>query len=459
MAKPKSEHFLTEGPIFQSLMHLALPIMASSFLGTAYSITDMIWIGLLGADPVAGVGAAGMFLWLSQGFAMLPRMGGQVEVAQKFGQHDEAMAEKYATASVRLVVVLGIVYGLFCALFGNTLVGIFNLKEAAALSSGGLYLRITGGLIIFQYVNYVLTGLFTAQGDSRTPLLSNTVGLIFNMVFDPLLILGIGPFPRLEVAGGAIATVTAQVISLIVFLVRQKKFRRRGQRIRLHLPERVRASVYRGILRIGLPSALQSLLYCSISMVITRMVASFGSAAVAVQSVGGNIESLTWNTADGFGSAMNAFTGQNYGAKKFDRIREGYRIAFISTGLWCCFIAFLFLVFPKSITALFFHEPEPVQICIYYLIIVGISEPFLGIEMMSGGAVSGFGETRIVSIISIVFTGLRIPLAWLLVHITPWGLNAIWWALSGTTVVKGILMYLLFRHVYARKSRELPEPA
>ena len=103
------ESNLTNGPIFKTLTKLAIPIMASSFLGTLYNITDMAWIGLLGAKAVAGVGVGGMFTWLSQGLATMARMGGQVQVAQCIGRGDRESAHGYAQTAVQLSCMMGMV--------------------------------------------------------------------------------------------------------------------------------------------------------------------------------------------------------------------------------------------------------------------------------------------------------------------------------------------------------------
>ena len=104
-----------------------------------------------------------------------------------------------------------------------------------------------------------------------------------------------------------------------------------------------------------MPTALQSTAYCAISMVLTRMVADFGPAAVAVQRVGGQVEALSWNTADGFAASINAFSAQNYGAGKMDRIRKGYWIAFHTIAAWGCLIMALFFIFPEPLSEIFFH--------------------------------------------------------------------------------------------------------
>lgn len=108
---------LTKGPILKTLTKLAIPIMASSFLGTLYNLTDMAWIGLLGSKAVAGVGVGGMYTWLSQGLASMARMGGQVQVAQCIGKGNRDEANKYAQTAVQLATLMGLVYAAIVLLF------------------------------------------------------------------------------------------------------------------------------------------------------------------------------------------------------------------------------------------------------------------------------------------------------------------------------------------------------
>ena len=200
---------LTEGPILKALIALALPIMATSFLNTFYSITDMAWIGMLGSRAVAGVGVGGMYVWLSQGLSALAKMGGQVNVAQALGRGRRDEAGQYACSAVQLTVIFAAIFAAVCTLFTDELIALFHVGDAETVRYAVVYTRITCGLVIFSYLTVVLTGIYTAQGDSKTPLVANFLGLFVNVVLDPLLILGVGPFPRLEVVGAAIATVLA----------------------------------------------------------------------------------------------------------------------------------------------------------------------------------------------------------------------------------------------------------
>ena len=433
MKKSKSID-LTSGPILKTLSELALPIMASSLLGTAYNITDMAWIGLLGSKAVAGVGVGGMYVWLSQGLVALPRMGGQVNTAQSCGRKDYKEARSYAASALQMTILFGLLFAAASIIFLDPLIGFFNLTDPEAYSSARSYMLITCGLIIFSFLNLTLTGLFTAQGDSLSPLMANFIGLVLILLLVPLLQLGIGPF---------------LVFAVLVFRIFTSGLETNVLR-ELHLFSRFPRKFYKNIFRIGFPTAIQSMLYCMISMVLTRMVSAFGAAAIAVQRVGGQIESVSWNTADGFASALNAFTAQNFGAKKYDRIRQGYRISFGILTIWGLIITAAFVLLPRPISGLFFHDPESLGISVNYLIIIGFCEAFMAIELMTIGALSGLGMTKLCSIISIILTGARIPLAMLLTH-AGMGLNGIWWALSLTSIVKGIIFTLTFRQTSRTK--------
>ena len=435
---------LTEGPIFKVLMKLSMPIMASAFLATAYSITDLAWIGSLGSGAVAGVGVGGMYVWLSQGLSTLARMGGQVPMAQELGRGNQDSAAKYAVASLWVVTLFGLLFGAISLIFTTPMVSFFALDTPQTIVYAKQYLKITCGSIVFSYIGYTLTGLYTAQGDSKTPLKANFIGLAINMILDPVLILGIGPFPRLEVVGAAIATVFAQLI--VTFVLVLGICRRNSTHIlkNVNIFTLPKGEYFKSVFQIGSPAALQSSLYCAFSMVLTRMVSGFGDGAIATQRVGGQIESITWNVADGFAAALNAFSAQNYGAGKIDRVKKGYYLSAAVIAVWGSLIGLLFFLFPNGIANIFFHEPEVILIAIGYLTIISLGEPFMCVEIVSSGAISGLGNTKLCSIISILFTGSRIPLAYVLSH-TSLGLKGIWWALTITSICKGIVFVLAFR--------------
>lgn len=438
---------LLNGNILTSLTELALPIMATSLVQTAYNLTDMAWIGMVGSDAVAAVGAAAMYTWLSSGVAALARMGGQVKSAHAYGEGNRREAVQYGKGALQLALVLAAAYGIITNLFAGPLIGFFHLNSSLVVKDAIVYLRIVCGLILFAFIGQTLTGLYTASGNSRTPFVANCIGMGANIVLDPLLIFGLGPIHGMGVAGAAVATVTAQFIVSLVLVISMRKDPVLAAQMRIWIPTPL--SNIKTMVRIGFPAAIQSMLYCGIFMVLTRFVTAWGDTAVAVQRVGGQIESISWMTADGFGTAINAFVGQNYGAGNLKRVKKGYMTASAIMFIWGIFTTCLLIFGAAPIFSLFIHEPEVIPAGADYLRIIGFSEMFMCVELMTVGALSGMGKTMEASVITIILTTARIPLAVILGG-TALGLNGIWWALTISSIVKGIIFFGYYLHIMKR---------
>ena len=427
---------LLEGNILPALSALALPIMATSLIQMAYNLIDMIWIGKIGASAVASVGAAGMFMWLSNGLATLAKMGGQIKVGHALGAQKKEDAASYAQSSIQMGIVFAIGFGILSIVFADEMIGFFQLNSAQVIQDAKLYLMITCGLVIFSFMNQIFTGILTAMGNSRTSFIATGIGLVLNIVLDPLFIFGFGAIPPMGVAGAAIATVLAQLVVMLLFL--HTILRDTVLFSNVHILHSYSSQHTMEIFRIGLPSAVQSMLFSGISMVIARLIAGWGDAAVAVQKVGSQIESISWMTAEGYAAALNSFVAQNHGAKNTDRIREGYRLSMIVMLSWGVFCSLVLIVFPQLIFQVFIQEAEVLPMGVDYLRILGVSQLFMCMEITTAGAFSGLGKTLPPSIVSITLTGARIPMAILLGR---WlGLNGVWWALTISSIGKGIVL-------------------
>lgn len=427
---------LLEGKILPALSALALPIMATSLIQMAYNLIDMIWIGKIGASAVASVGAAGMFMWLSNGLATLAKMGGQIKVGHALGAQMKEDATSYAQSSIQMGIVFAIGFGILSVVFADEMIGFFQLNSAQVIQDAKLYLMITCGLVIFSFMNQIFTGILTAMGNSRTSFIATGIGLVLNIVLDPLFIFGFGVIPPMGVAGAAIATVLAQLVVMLLFLY--TILRDTVLFCDVHILHSYSSQHTREIFRIGFPSAVQSMLFSCISMVIARLIAGWGDAAVAVQKVGSQIESISWMTAEGYAAALNSFVAQNHGAKNTDRIREGYRLSMIVMLSWGVFCSFVLIVFPQLIFQVFIQEAEVLPMGVDYLRILGVSQLFMCMEITTAGAFSGLGKTLPPSIVSITLTGARIPMAILLGR---WlGMNGVWWAITISSIGKGIVL-------------------
>ena len=449
----RSQISLLEGPILGALVRLALPITATSLLQMAYNLTDMLWIGKIGSGAVAAVGAAGMFVWFTSGLSTLARVGGQVMTAQCLGSQDREEAVAYARNALQLTLFFGLAWGMASLLFAEPMIGFFRLNSPRVVMDARIYLQITCGGIVFSFVNQILTGLLTARGNSLTPFLISVIGLAINVVLDPVLIYGLGPFPRMEVAGAAAATLFAQMVVTGVYYL----YARQDEALLSHIRilKRPGKRYMRDIVRIGLPSAVQTMIFSGISMVLARMIAGWGDAAVAAQKVGSQVESISWMTVDGFAGAVSAFTAQNYGAQRMDRVRRGYRTALGLVVAWGVFCTVLLVVFPDLLFRLFLDDPKTLEMGVDYLRVMGYSQILMCCEIATSGAFSGMGKTLYPSVCSVCLTAMRIPLAWLLTS-TALGLGGIWWSISISAMLKGAVLLIWFRLYLERRFPQSP---
>ncbi|KDR96684.1 putative efflux protein, MATE family [Peptoclostridium litorale DSM 5388] len=437
----KSGAKLTEGKIVKSLINLALPIMGTSFIQMAYNMTDMIWIGRLGSSSVAAVGTAGFFTWLAMAFILIPKIGAEIGVSQSIGSNDKEQARCYARCSIQIAAVLALFYSIFLIVFRKNLIGFFGLGEEAVVDWAMGYLSIISLGMVFYFLNPVFTGIFNGYGDSRAPFWVNAAGLLTNIVLDPLLIFGLGPFPEMGVNGTAIATVISQVVAFTLFIYMIKI--KTDLLVTMNIFRTPKIYRVKRIFTLGMPIALENGLFTIFTMIVARVVAQWGSAAIAVQKVGAQVEAISWMTSVGFSTALGAFTGQNYGAGKAHRITRGF---FASMGMVSAVGAaatFAFVFWAEPIFKIFINEKEALLYGADYLRILGYSQILMCIEITASGAFNGIGKTLPPSIVGIVFTGMRVPFA-MWAASKGFGLNAIWWIFSMTSIIKGIILFVWF---------------
>ena len=432
---------LTQGSIVKALFKLALPIMGTSFVQMAYNLTDMIWVGRIGSDAVAAVGTAGFFTWLGVAFILIPKIGAEVGVAQSVGRKDMDEAKVYIKHSIQMILCLALFYASILIIFRKPLIGFFNLGDIDIINNAITYLVIISCGLVFYFINPVFTAIFNGYGESRTPFLINSIGLITNMILDPILILGIGPFPRMEVAGAALATIIAQAVVTIVFLITAAGKTELFSKLNiLSAPDMEHT---KRIVKLGFPVALQSGLFTGFAMVIARIIAQWGPIPIAVQKIGSQIEAISWLTASGFQTAMAAFVGQNFGAREWSRVWKGYRVGMTIMSVIGISATLLLTLAPRELFSIFVAEEETIKQGIVYLRILGLSQLFMCIESTSAGAFNGLGKTIPPSIVGIVFNALRIPAA-LILSSTVLGLDGVWWSISMSSVLKGVILSVWF---------------
>ena len=434
---------LTEGSISGAMVKLALPIMANSFVQMAYNFMDMIWLGRVGTKTVAAAGTAGFFTWIGAALLLIPKVAAEVGVAQSYGKEDMKGVKKYIVHTLQLDIVLAIIYSLFLILLRNQLIGFFGLTDNEVVKMSIDYLVIVSFGMIFFFLNPVFAGIFNGFGNSLTPFIINSIGLALNIILDPIMIFGFGPFPSMGIKGAALATVISQLIATIIFI---KVCRNRIKIfIGLNFLEIPKISFITHIIKLGLPVSLQEFFFSGIAILIAKILAKWGATPIAVQNIGSQIEAISWMTAGGFSTALSAFVGQNYGAKKFDRIKEGYKKAMFIGGIIGVFATWLLIFGARPIFRLFIpNDIEAINEGIIYLKILGISQFFMCIEIATAGAFYGLGKTVPPALVGIVFNILRVPGSLLLSNYTSLGLKGVWWSISMSSVFKGVVLTTWF---------------
>ena len=431
---------LTKGNILYALSALAFPIMATSFMQMAYNLTDMFWIGKLGSNAVASVGAAGMYMWFSNGLISIARMGGQVKSAHALGANNKEEAGTYASSSILIAIIMAIGFAIVVLLGSKYFIDFFNFDSIKVAKDAQNYLLITCTLLIFSYLNQVFSSLFAACGNSSSAFIANGIGLIMNIILDPLFIFGFAFIPSMNVVGASIATVFSQAFVTLIFLIMIQKEKELFPYVSIKkgfcFPK------IKEILKIGAPVGLQSMLFSSISMMVSRLVSGFGALAIAVQKLGSQIESISWMSGDGFAAALNSFTAQNVGAKQKERVQSGFKIALGIMLVWGIFTSLLLFFGSETLFKIFLSEKEAILLGIDYLQILALSQLFMCLEITVTGFLNGMGVTLPSAIVSITFNLMRIPLAIFLIPY--YGLNGIWWAITISSIFKGIIIYLYY---------------
>jgi putative MATE family efflux protein len=331
-----------------------------------------------------------------------------------------------------IAIVSGLAFSIAAIFFSPVLIGFFNFREKEVAAEAALYLSIIGFSMPITFVASVVVGTFNASGNSKTPFIIISLGLAVNVIIDPIFIFTL----NMGVRGAAIASVIAQFMCGIAllwallasrgrpFFVYRFRFRPELKKIKM-------------LLRWSLPVALEGILFCFLSMVTSRFEISFGADAVAVSKVGIQIESLSWLIGGGYGSALIAFIGQNYGAKKWERIYHGIKISTIVMFLWGSFVTFLLLVPGAAIFSLFLPVPALIVLGKQYLFILAFAQLPMALETVASAGFKGSGRTIPPSLVSIVSNIIRPILAYILSH-TSLGLYGVWLAVTITTFIRAL---------------------
>lgn len=419
---------LTKGNVMNVLLALALPIMGSSILQFTYNLVDMLWIGRLGSDAVASIGSSSFFTGLGYAINALIMIGTGIKVSHCMGKEDTEGIKEYIHAGMILSAVIGLCYAVVLIGLGQSFIGFLQLNNTEVASNAYLYLAWSAPMLCFAFFNNLFSRIFASLGNSKSALKISAVGIVMNIVLDPILIYVF----KWGVVGAAVATLIANIIMFIMYLVIGKGL------FSFHFKKKVDFEKMREITRLGTPIAFQRILFTLINIMLAKMIAKFGADAVAAQKIGLQIESVTYMVTGGLNGAVASFIGQNYGAKKYDRLHKGYHTALSVGIIYAALSTLIFLAFPEQLAGLFVKEKATIAIAAGYLRIIAYSQIFNAMEMVSNGFLTGIGRPKVPSYVSIIFTALRLPMAYFSIRYL--GVEGIWWSITLSTALKGSVL-------------------
>ena len=422
---------LTSGPIHRQLFNLAVPIMGTSFVQMAYSLTDMAWVGRLGSESVAAIGSVGILTWMTNSISLLNKVGSEVSVGQSIGAQNAPDARSYASHNLTLSLIISICWGLILFIFAEPIMQIYKLEPAITAKAVN-YLRIVATAFPFIFLSASFTGIYNASGQSKIPFMISGIGLLLNMILDPLFIFGFG----WNTEGAAIATWVSQATVLGLFIFRLKK--RKEVLGGFAFFTKLESRFVKRIFKLGLPVAILNTLFSIINLFMARTASLYGGhIGLMTLTADGQLEAIAWNTSQGFSTALSAFVAQNYAAGKNDRVLGAYATTLKMTAVFGTFCTLLFVFWGSELFSLIVPDPQAYKAGGVFLRIDGYSMLFMMLEITTQGLFYGTGRTIPPAVISIGFNTLRIPLAMLLASIGM-EITGVWWAISLTSIAKGI---------------------
>lgn len=437
---------LLQGPILKNLILLAAPLMATAFVQVTYNIVDMMWVGRLGTSEVAAVGTSSIYTWIAFSVGAIAKVGSNVYASQYYGAKDHKMLNNTIKNGLLLVLILALLYFIGVQVFAKNLVGFYNLEKNVN-DMGVTYLRLISFGYFVQFLNPVLSSLYNSIGDSIRPFKMNSLGLIINLVLDPVLIFGFGPIPAMGIIGAGVATIFAQFVVSVLFFI--DIYRTKNELYQglvkgvVHNEELVR------IFKLGFPAGIQSVFMASISLVLNRFLSMYGSTPLAVHTIGTNIESISWVSVEGFQAGTIAFVGQNYGANMIPRLKETIRKAMTVVGIIGIVTSFLLIFFRNDLFNIFLDgDKKALTQGSYFLLILGLSQFFMAIEIGASGVFHGLGKTSLPSKISIIFNLMRIPIALLLMPY--FDFYGVWMAVTISSIFKGSISNIALYKTYRK---------
>ncbi|MFL5343190.1 MAG: MATE family efflux transporter [Hyalangium sp.] len=431
--KPGFGRDLTTGSIPRHMVAFSIPMLVGSFLQTAYSFINAIWVGqFLGTSALAAVTVSFPVIFVLFAIGMGLTLATNILVSQSYGARKLDELRQVVDSSTVLIYSLSLVLTVLGELFAPSILRAMDTPPEVFRAAVD-YLRIFLVSLPFGFGLFLIRSMLQGVGDSKTPLYFQAGSVLLTTILDPLLMFGWLGFPKLGLNGTAWATLFSQIavlVALIAFLRRQKLPVAPAWPRLSHLGPMTWKT-----LRIGLPSAVQQSLVSIGMVLVTGIVNGFGEVATAAFGAASRIDQIAFMPAMTFGMAVSTLAGQNLGAGHHHRVREVFSWGCLFSGGVTLIISAVAVTFPAALLRIFVSDEAVIELGVSYLHIVGGSYVLFALIFISNGIINGAGHTLTTTVFSLISLWLvRVPGAyWLSRHLG--SVRGVWYAMALSFVV------------------------
>ena len=434
---------LTEGSVLRSLITLSVPIILASILQATYQLTDTFWVGRLGTESMAAVSISFPVIFLLVSFGAGLTMAGAILVAQYKGKGDQEAINHISGQALLMVFLVSFLLSIVGYFFSPYLIKLMGAEKVVFLSAVS-YLKISFLGTTFMFIYFSFQALMRGVGNVKFPMYIVFGTVLLNLILDPLFIFGYGPIPAFGVAGAALVTVITQglaaLVGLSILFLGKRGIYININKLKFDFP------LIKKMFFLGFPSSVEHSARSLGMIVMTFLVAGFGTVTIAAYGIGIRILSFIVIPSLGLSMATSTLVGQNMGAGKIDRAERVAKISAI-VGFSTLTLAGVFtFIFAKEIVALFIPgEIATIQLSSMFLRIMSLSFGFIGIHQVLNGVFRGAGDTLTPMVLSIIFLwGIHLPLAYILSKYTSLAEVGIWIAYPISNVVIAFLILIWF---------------
>jgi len=438
-----SEQDFTEGGIGRAIFLLSVPMVLEMLMESLFGIVNVYWVAHLGKEQAAAVGVTESLLTIVFAVAIGLSMGTTAMVARRIGEKDPVGAARVAEQSILIGVLISIPFVVVGAFFSRQLLQAMN-AEASVIAADGGYMAIIFGANVVIMLLFLINAIFRGAGDAAIAMRALWIGNLINLVLDPCLIFGWGPFPELGVPGSAIATTIGRGCAVIYQFTRLSgghgrvpfKFNRMAPDFGL----------MRHLFRISLGGVFQFLVATAAWSVLMSIVGLFGAAAQAGYMIALRIILVTILPSWGMSNAAATLVGQNLGAQKPERAEKSVWLTGHSNAVFLVGVAIIFIVFPEFLIRIFTPDETVIPFGVDALRYISYGYIFYGYGMVVAAAFNGAGDTYTPTVLNLIcFWLIQIPLAYTLARWTGLGTTGVFLAVTIAESILAVMAMLVFR--------------